>query len=131
MVEPLIHERVSRFNQRLFAAGYDSWMAKLSIWQRIQRVMEVMKWTEKDLRRELGMKPQDVWNWKKRNGTIGFERALQLQTLTLFNARWLMSQEGPERMTALTEEEQRFIDAFRNMPKKQREAVAVLLGLIP
>lgn len=104
-------------------------MATLTLWQRIKRVMEVMGWDEADLRRELGLKPQHVWNWKNRNETIGFEEALDLQTKTLFNARWIMSQEGPERMTALNPDEQRLIDAYRGMDKDRRAAIALLLGL--
>lgn len=124
-----IHERLSSRNQRVFANVYDLGMPNLTLWQRIQRIMEAMRWDEADLRREIGLKPQDVWNWKNRNQTVGFEQAMLLQTKTLFNARWIMAQEGPERMTALSPEEQRVIDAWRTVPKETREALAVLLGL--
>jgi len=104
-------------------------MPKLSLWQRIQKVMEAMSWDEADLRREVGLKPQDVWNWKNRNDKIGFEKALLIQTKTLFNARWIMTQEGPERMTALAPDELRLVEAYRVRSKEERQALAVLLGL--
>lgn len=126
---PLIHARVSVRNQCVSALRYAFGMPKLSLWQRIQRVMEAMSWDEADLRREIGLKPQDVWNWKNRNDKIGFEKALAIQTKTLFNARWIMTQEGPERMTALAPDELRLVEAYRARPKEEQKALAVLLGL--
>ena len=37
------------------------------LWARITKVMRHMNWDEADLRREIGLTPQDVYNWKNRN----------------------------------------------------------------
>jgi hypothetical protein len=102
--------------------------AKLTLWQRLERVMEAMRWDEADLRRELGLSPQQIWNYKNRNGSINAEIAFKVQRKTMFNPRWIVEGEGPERITQLSAEELTFVERLRKMTKEQRLALLSLFG---
>lgn len=101
-----------------------------ALWKRIEEVMRAMGWTEADLRREMDLDPQDIYNFKNRNTTIGQERAIRLQKKTKFFAEWINYGRGPKRVFELSRKEQEIVDALRQQPSKL-DAVAVLLGLRP
>jgi hypothetical protein len=101
---------------------------KTRLWGRIEEVMRELGWSEDDLRREIGLVPQDTYNWKNRNDTIGAEQAFTIQEKTKFNAQWLMFGKGAKRVVELTAEEQRIVDAIR-VDASKRTAIVVLLGL--
>jgi hypothetical protein len=100
------------------------------LWLRILEVMRAMKWSEEDLRNELDVTPQDVYNFKYRNETLGAERALVLQRKTRFFAEWINYNKGEKRVFELTPQEQRMVEESRAQPSV-RDAIYALLGLRP
>jgi hypothetical protein len=100
------------------------------LWRRIEEVMRACEWTEEDLRREINLTPQDVYNLKRRNRTLGAERAIVLQKKTKFFAEWVNYNRGPKRVFELTPDEQRMVEESRENPSV-RDAIYALLGLRP
>lgn len=98
------------------------------LWLRLLEVMRAMKWGEPELRDAIDLKPQDVYNYKYRNGTMDAERALTLQRKTKFFAQWIMYGTGAKKVFELTPEEQRMVEEARDQPSV-RDAIYSLLRL--
>lgn len=98
------------------------------LWRRITEVMREMDWSEADLRRELDIGPQDVYNYKYRNAVMDQERAIRLQAKTKFFAEWVNYGRGAKRVYELSKLEQQVVDKLREDSSKL-DAIAALLGL--
>ena len=91
-----------------------------------------MDWSQSDLARAAGTNRQTVSSWVNGpNETIAdATHALNLQADSGFNALWIMTGTGAERVTKITPTEQRILDKIRQSPDLM-SAIETILGTRP
>ncbi len=107
-------------------------MAKQTLPQRLQTIMDAMGWSQADLGRAAKSTRQSVTNWMTEvSGTRNIEPkfAFNLSDVTRFNARWIIYGEGPARMELSSPDDEKLLAAIRKLPEERKRVLIVALGL--
>lgn len=108
-------------------------MAKTTLPQRLQTIMDAMGWSQADLGRAAKASRQNVTNWmtevsgKKKNIEPRF--AWNLEDETRFNARWIVYGEGPARMEIADPIDAKLLQAISRLPAERKRALSLALDL--
>lgn len=103
---------------------------KSTLADRLQYVMDEMKWNEAELARQIGAAGQStVQQWTKgRNQTMQSKFVWPLVDNHRWSARWLLDGDGEPRMPFVEAERRRLIETVSSQPLERLRAVVALLG---
>lgn len=108
-------------------------MAKQTLPQRLQTVMDAMGWSRADLGRAAKASRQNVTNWMTEvSGTkknIEPRFAFNIMDASRFNARWIIYGDGPPRMELADPADSKLLEAISKLPPERKRALALTLNL--
>ncbi len=109
-------------------------MAKSTLPQRLQTIMDAMGWHQQtQLAKAAGASRQNVTNWMTEiSGTkksLEPRFAFNLQDATRFNARWIIYGDGPARMEIADPSDTGLLLAISKLPPERKRALALTLDL--
>lgn len=107
-------------------------MAKTTLPQRLQTIMDAMQWSQAELARAAKCSRGSVTNWM--TGISGRQNiepkfAFNLADATRFNARWIIYGDGPARMDIADPDDARLLGAISKLPPERKRVLLVALGL--
>jgi len=112
--------------------GYAFGMAKTTLPQRLQLIMDTKGWNQVELAKAAKCSKGSVTNWMTEvSGSRNIEPkfAFNLSDVTGFESRWIIYGEGPARMETSSAEDERLLAAIRKLPEERKRVLIVALGL--
>lgn len=96
---------------------------------RLLQIMDAMTWSQADLARAADCPRQTVSSWinGQNEAMTDASHAMNLQAASKFNAMWIMTGKGAQRIVEITPKEQRMLDAARRSPELLT-AIETILG---
>lgn len=120
-------------SNRLCASAFTLYgMAKTTLPQRLQTILDAMRWSQADLARAAKCSRGSVTNWMTEiSGGKNIEPkfAFNLSDATRFNARWIIYGEGPARMEIADPDDRRLLEAISKLPPARKRALSLALDL--
>lgn len=116
------------------APGDTLWgMAKTTLAQRLQTIMDAMGWNQSDLAKAAKTTRQSVSNWMTQvsgvRGNMEPRFAWNLEDETRFNARWIVYGEGPPRMQIADPADAKLLEAISRLPPERKRALSLALDI--
>lgn len=101
---------------------------KSTLAERLQHVLEVMQeergWNKATMAREMGTEPNRLHHWLSGSRkTMSSRFAWPLQDKYRWNARWILDDDGPERIPAPDPEKDEVIEELRQLPVDRLRAI--------
>lgn len=119
--------------------SWDAWpatlyrVAKTTLSQRLQTVMDAMGWNQTDLAKASKATKQSVSNWMHQvsgvKGNIEPRFAWNIEDESRFSARWIVYGEGPPRLQLASPIDAKLLDAISKLPEQRKRALALALDL--
>lgn len=108
-------------------------MAKTTLAQRLQAIMDANDWNQTDLAKAAKTTRQSVSNWMTQvsgvKGNIEPRFAWNLEDETRFSARWIVYGEGPARLQIADPLDAKLLEAITRLPEPRKRALALALDL--
>lgn len=108
-------------------------VAKTTLAQRLQTVMDAMGWNQTELAKAAKTTRQSVSNWMLQvsgvKGNIDPRFAWNIEDETRFSARWIVYGEGPPRLQIASPIDAKLLDAISKLPEPRKRALALALDL--
>jgi transcriptional regulator with XRE-family HTH domain len=108
-------------------------MAKTTLPQRLQTVMDAMGWSQADLARAAKTSRQNITNWMTE--VSGSKKSMEprfawaIEDATRFNARWIVYGEGPSRIELADPADARLLAEISKLPPERKRALSLALNL--
>lgn len=108
-------------------------MAKTTLAQRLQTIMDANGWNQTDLAKAAKTTRQSVSNWMLQvsgvKGNMEPRFAWNLEDETRFSARWIVYGDGPPRLQIADPIDAKLLEAISKLPEPRKRALALALDL--